>query len=88
VSRSNYHSVSIQQSRTLTFRTVDRLEDELGVEIDFVGIRVEHGDDWTVRIDGDPVGTVGRRRTPEADTEFEVTSDEFEAWIRRKIESN
>lgn len=69
----------------LTVRTVDRLEDDLGVVIDFVGIRAEYGDDWAVRIDGDVVGTVGRRRTAEAYTEFDVERDEFEAWIREQV---
>lgn len=69
----------------LVFRTVDRLEADLGVTVDFVGVRVEHGDDWTVRVDGDAVGTVGRRRTSEAYTEFDVESDEFEAWLREQI---
>lgn len=69
----------------LLYRVVERLEQEHDVDIDFVGKNVEVGDDWTVRIDRDPVGTIGRRRAPEAYTVFEMNSEEFNEWIRNRL---
>jgi hypothetical protein len=70
----------------LKHEVVDRLERELGIDIEFVGIDVECGDDWTVLVDGGAVGHVERRRLPEGFTEFEMSSAEFEAWIRDRVE--
>jgi len=67
----------------LKFRTVERLENELDINIDFVGVDVTRSDDWTVRVNKKIIGTIGRRRTSEAYTEFEMPSDEFEEWIRK-----
>lgn len=69
----------------LKFRTVERLENELNVDIDFVGIRVSHGDDWAVRVDDNIVGTISRQRTSEAYSQFGMPSDEFDKWIRDYI---
>lgn len=73
------------QDDVLIFSVVEQLEQEYDVEIDFVGKNVAPGDDWTVRVDHDPVGTIGRRRAPEAYTVFEMDSDEFEEWIRNRL---
>ena len=73
---------------TLAFRAVERLEAELGVDVDFAGIRVAHGDDWVVRVDGDVVDTVGRRRTSDAYTEYEMESEEFEELVRGHVEDD
>lgn len=69
----------------LLHEVVEPLEDDLGVEIDFIGVNVTAGDDWTVRVDGDPIGDIGRRRTADAYTQFELTSDAFEDLVRDAV---
>lgn len=69
----------------LLHEVIEPLERELGVTIDFIGRNVTAGDDWTVRIDGQPIAQIGRRRTAEAYTLFEMGSDSFEAMIRAEV---
>lgn len=71
---------------TAKFRVVHRLERELDVRIDFVKVDGST-DDWTVRIDDDPVGTIGRYRDADGRTVYEMESDEFAEWIRQRPES-
>lgn len=62
---------------------VTSLENELNVDIRFVGYDVEYGDAWTVLVDGEAVGDIPRERSPAGYTVFMIESDEFENWIRR-----
>lgn len=59
------------------------LESELDVTIQIRGVNPRAGDDWEIRVNGQPVGTVGRRREGEGYTLYEITSAEFEALIRK-----
>ena len=68
--------------RTLKFAVVHRLERELDVRIDFVS-RGASGD-WTVRIDDEPVGTIGRHRDADGQSVFEMEAEEFAEWIRER----
>lgn len=61
----------------LTHDIVDRLETEFDVLVRIVGVDVEYGDDWTVFVDGEPVGSVARQRSRNRYTVFEVSSDGF-----------
>lgn len=65
----------------LTRDVVDRIEATFDVTVRIAGVDAEYGDDWTVFVDGDPVGSVARRRTRNGYTVFEVSSDEFESLI-------
>ena len=69
----------------LLHEVVEPLETELDVDIDFIGVNVTAGDDWTVRVDGEPICDIGRRRTAEAYTQFELTSEAFEAMVREAV---
>lgn len=62
------------------------LETDLGVEVAVRGVDATHGDDWTVFVDGEPAGTVGRHRSPEGYSVFETTSDAFERLVRSAVE--
>lgn len=55
----------------------ERLEAELGVDIAVRGLDVTRGDDWTVYVDEEPVGTIGRWRSPEGYSVFEGTGEAF-----------
>lgn len=66
----------------LTHDVVDRIETEFDVTVRIVGVDAEYGDDWTVFVDGEPVGSVARRRSRNGYTVFEVSSDEFASLVR------
>jgi len=69
----------------LKHEVVADLEAEFGVEVDVRGVDVTHGDDWTVHVDGDPIGSIGHHRAPEGYSVFEVDSDAFEAMVRAAV---
>lgn len=62
---------------TLEREVVGRLEDRHDVEIDFIGIDTLHNDDWTVRVDGEPIGEVPHSRAADRAPLYGVTSEEF-----------
>jgi hypothetical protein len=74
------------EDSTLKFEVVSELERELGINMRFVGVDVRYGDNWTVEVDGDVIGTIPRRRDSDGYTVFEMTADEFETWIRAQID--
>lgn len=62
--------------------TVDGLEDELGVCIDFIGIDATYGDDWTVRLDHEPIGDISYHRDPAGYTVYGMERDAFAELVR------
>lgn len=75
------------EDSTLKFEVISELEQDLGVDVRFVGNDARYGDDWTVEIDGVAVGTVPRRRDSDGYTVFEMTADEFETWLRARVDA-
>lgn len=71
---------------TLKHEVVADLEVTLGVELSVRGVDVTHGDDWTVFVDGEPVGSVGHHRDPAGYSVFEADADEFERLVREAVE--
>lgn len=67
---------------------VSDLEAELGVAIGFRCKNARPGADWTVLVDGDPVGTIGRHRSRDRYTVFEMTGEAFADWIRAEIDDD
>lgn len=70
---------------TLKYETVDRLEEELDVEISFTSIESPYTDVWEVRIDGEIVDRVGRFRSPNGYTVYEIESGEFAELIESAV---
>lgn len=70
----------------LKYKVVNPLEEEHGVTIRFCKLHGSYGDDWTVEIDGEPIGEIGRHRNPNGYTVYEMSSDDFESWIRSHLE--
>lgn len=71
---------------TLKHTVIERLEDEYDVDIGFIDLDI--GDEsWQIRVDGDIVGEIQRRRSTEGYTVFEMEGDEFEQYVRSRIES-
>lgn len=69
---------------------VNELQEQLGVEIKFQNRNPQvktsenphQKHDWKVLVDGDPVSTVPRSRTPEGYSVYDIGSDAFEELIR------
>jgi hypothetical protein len=61
------------------------LEAELGVRIALRCKNAEIGDDWTVLVDGEPVGTIGRFRSRDGYTVYKIGPDEFRDLIRNAL---
>lgn len=71
---------------TLKHDVVERLEDEHDADVRFLGVDTRYGDDWTVEVDGESVGTVPRRRDQDGFTVFEMAADEFREWFRERVD--
>lgn len=70
---------------TLKYEVVDDLEDELGVELTFTSLDSAYTEEWEIRVDGDVVGHVGRFRSPEGYTAYEMGSDDFAELVRSAV---
>lgn len=68
-----------------TYEVIEPLESEFDCEVRFVGVNARHGEDWTVRVDGDPAFSVGRRRDEQGNTVYTVDSEAFERQVRAAI---
>lgn len=62
------------------------LEREFGIDIRFGSVDTDYRKQWTIRVDEEPVGTVGRHRSSDGYTVYEIGCDEFESLIRDTIE--
>lgn len=70
---------------TFTYEVVDRIEEELDIAVQIVGVDAKHGDDWTLFVDNEPVDSIPRRRSRNGYTVFELSSDEFESLVRTTV---
>jgi hypothetical protein len=68
-----------------THEVTEPLEAEFDCEVRFVGVNARHGEDWAVRVDGDPAFSVGRRRDEQGNTVYEVSSAAFERRVRAAL---
>lgn len=65
---------------------IKELETELGVDIFLRAVNPRVGDDWQVTVNGDDVATIGRHRSGEGYTVYEISSTEFENIVYDFIE--
>lgn len=70
---------------TITPPVVHDLEDDLDVTIGFRCKNATVGADWTVTVDGEPIGQLGRHRSRDRYTVFEITAREFRTWIHASV---
>ncbi|RXK47980.1 hypothetical protein [Halorientalis pallida] len=70
---------------TLKHTVEAELERRFGVTITLRCKNADVGDDWTVLVDGRPVGTVGRYRSRDGYTVYEIEPDEFRDLIRSAV---
>lgn len=67
---------------TLKHEVIDQVEAELDVDIRLACFNARHGDDWTVYVNGEQIGEIGHRRSPDGYSVFEIGSDEFVSFVR------
>jgi hypothetical protein len=65
-----------------TQAVVADLETDLGVDIRLSGFDAQHGDDWTLLVDGEAVATLPRQRSANGYTVYDLPSAEFERLVR------
>ncbi len=71
---------------TLKYEIVEELEAEHDVEISFTSIHSEYKAEWELRIDGEVIDHVGRYRSPEGYTVYEIESDAFVELIESALQ--
>jgi len=69
----------------LKHEVVEGLEREHGVEIRFVAYSSQIGEAWEVQVDGEPVGEVERRRSPDGYTVYGMESDSFVEFVETEL---
>jgi hypothetical protein len=53
---------------------VPDIEDQYDVTVQFVGSNTDYGDDWELRVDFEPVLSIGRHRDEDGNTVFEASA--------------
>lgn len=66
---------------TYTHKVVPDLEAEFGVTVRFVGLNTRYPDAWTIRVDGEPVADIERRRDARGNTVYGHTAAEVRAVV-------
>jgi len=61
------------------------LEEEIECSIRILGININYSDDLNVRIDGKTVFSLGRHRTGNGNTVYELSSEEFRHRIKAAL---
>jgi len=72
---------------TLKPELVRELEVTLEISIRFRCKNATVGDDWTVLVDGESAGTIGRHRSRDRYTVFEMTGSEFADWMHSVVDA-
>lgn len=71
---------------SLAHEAIAALEEEFGIDIGFGSVDTDYREEWTVRIDDEPIGIVGRHRSYEGYTVYELERARFESLVRDAIE--
>ncbi|MGM0590127.1 MAG: hypothetical protein ACQETI_00620 [Halobacteriota archaeon] len=72
----------------VTYPLIADLESELGVDIRLGSVDSDYRERWEVWVDDAHVGEVGRHRSPEGYTVYELASDEFERRVRSAVDAD
>jgi hypothetical protein len=64
---------------------IERLAAEYKVDIRLVGAGVRYGDNWDLRVDGETVASLERRRDRAGYTVFEISSDEIKEMVEEIV---
>jgi hypothetical protein len=72
---------------TLVPVLIKRLERELNVDINLIGLNAQCQGGWTVQVDKERITELGRRRSPDGYTIFDISGTEFEVHIKRNLKN-
>lgn len=70
----------------ITPELVAELERDLGVDVLIRAVNPDVDDDWSVLVDGREVATIGRHRSGEGYTVYEMTGDAFASMVRDAVD--
>jgi len=73
---------------TYVHEVVEPLEESHGCSVQFGAINPRYPDDWYVRVDGERAFSIGRTRTIEANTRYEMTAADFRAAVESHLQSD
>jgi hypothetical protein len=73
---------------TYTYEVVSEIEDQYACDVRFIGINTRYPEDWEIRIDGDRVADIARRRDSDGNTVFEMTAEEFREVVEASFEES
>lgn len=71
---------------TYTHEVVPALEREHGCSIRLLGVNTTYPEDWELRVDGERVRSVERRRDTNGNTVYGLTAAAFRAAVRDAVE--
>jgi hypothetical protein len=71
---------------TYVHEVVERLEETHECTIQFGAVNPRYPDDWFVWIDGEQAFAIGRSRTIEANTRYEMTAAEFREAVEPHLQ--
>lgn len=67
---------------------VPSIEEQHDVSVQFVGVNTEYGDDWEIRLDLEPVLSIGRHRDEDGNTVFEVPAAAVVEALEAELEES
>lgn len=70
---------------TYTHDVVPDLEAEFDCTIRFLGVNPRYPEDWQVRVDGQPLFSIGRRRDEDGNTVYQLDAEAFQRRLRREL---
>jgi hypothetical protein len=70
----------------LLHKVVDNFERDLGIEVSFGSVDSDFREAWEVAVDGEPVAEIGRRRSPDGYSVYEMESATFAEMLRDAVE--
>lgn len=70
----------------ITPKAIGELEDEYSIEIRFMAVDPQAGDEWELYVDDTAVAEVARRRHPDGYTIYSMTEDEFRRLVTEAAE--
>ena len=64
---------------------IAKLEEELDISIQLKAVNPRFGDDWGIWINGEKIADIGRKRTEEGRTVYDISSDLFTEKIQQAV---
>lgn len=62
---------------TYTHEVIPELERRYDCTIQLIGVNVEYLDDWEIRLDREPIDSIGHTRDENGNTVYEIDAEQF-----------